>query len=190
MQASSRKSSLKQGNFLVNLAACEGGLFYIVGLIRMPHFRSLIMICAVGMTMAANSQDAPSPYSEYHGTVERMIDGDTMQVRIDLWPGLEAIYAVRVRDIDGPELHGSKCPQEKLWAEEAKAQAEKLYDIGSTVRIENVELDSFGRALANVRRCRSDRWMFFAEEMIERDLARPWQPGMDDIDWCNIGRGN
>ena len=73
---------------------------------------------------------------------------------------------------------------------EAKAQAEKLYDIGSTVRIENVELDSFGRALANVRRCRSDRWMFFAEEMIERDLARPWQPGMDDIDWCNIGRGN
>lgn len=134
------------------------------------------------------AQDIPSPYSEYHGTVERIIDGDTLEVRINLWPGLEAVYAVRARGIDAPEMRGAKCPQEKLWAEQAKAQAETLYDVGTTVRIENVELDSFGRALADIRRWRSDRWMYFADEMIERDMAAAWQPGMDDIDWCNSVR--
>ena len=129
------------------------------------------------------AQEIPKPYSEYYGTIERIIDGDTLQIRIDLWPGLEAVYSVRVRGIDAPELRGAKCPQEKLWADEAKAQAETLYDVGTTVGIENVELDSFGRALADVRRWRSDRWMYFAEEMVERDMAAAWQQGMEDVDW-------
>lgn len=152
----------------------------------MTPFRSITLACLLCAPLPGFAQEIPSPYSEYYGTVERIIDGDTLQVRIDLWPGLEAIYAVRVRGIDAPELRGAKCPQEKLWAEEAKAQAEKLYDIGSTVRIENVELDSFGRALADVRRWRSDRWMYFAEEMTERDMAQPWQPRRNDIDWCAL----
>jgi endonuclease YncB( thermonuclease family) len=131
------------------------------------------------------AQDVPSPYSEYYGSVERVVDGDTLVVRLDLWPGLEAIYAVRVRDIDAPELRGAGCPEEKDWAERARAQAEKFYGPGTTVRIENVEIDSFGRAVADVRRWRTDRWLYFAEEMVERDLARPWQEDWPDINWCN-----
>lgn len=138
---------------------------------------------ALGGT-AALAQDIPSPYSEYHGTVERVIDGDTIVVRLDLWPGLEAIYAVRARGIDAPELRGVACPDESVLAEEARAQAEKLYGPGTTVRIENVELDSFGRAVADIRRFRSDRWLYFAEEMVDRGLAEPWQEGWPEIDWC------
>jgi endonuclease YncB( thermonuclease family) len=133
---------------------------------------------------AASSQEIPSPYSEYYGTVERIIDGDTMVVRVDLWPGLEAIYAVRARNIDAPELRGANCSEELAWAEEAKAQAERLYAPGTTVRIENVELDSFGRAVAEIRRWRSDRWMYFGDEMTERGMAEAWQEGWEDIDWC------
>jgi len=142
--------------------------------------------CAVLATHAALAQEIPSPYSEYYGRVERVIDGDTLVVRLDLWPGLEAIYSVRARDIDSPELRGAKCPQEKLWAEEARAQAEKLYGPGTTVRIENVELDSFGRAVADIRRWRSDRWLYFAEEMIAQEMALPWQEAEPDIDWCAL----
>jgi endonuclease YncB( thermonuclease family) len=132
------------------------------------------------------AQEVPSPYSEYYGAIERVIDGDTLVVRLDLWPGLEAVYSVRARDIDAPELKGAACPQEKLWAEEARAQAEKLYPVGTTVRIEKVEIDSFGRAVADIRRWRSDRWLYFAEEMVERDMAMPWQEGDSDIDWCKL----
>ena len=152
----------------------------------MNAFPLLSLACLLCAPLPGLAQEIPSPYSEYYGKVVRIIDGDTLEVRIDLWPGLEVVYAVRVRGIDAPELRGAECPQEKLWADEAKAQAEKLYGIGTTVRIENVELDSFGRALADVRRWRSDRWMYFAEEMTERDMAKPWQPGMDDIDWCAL----
>lgn len=141
---------------------------------------------AVAATHAALAQEIPSPYSEYYGTVERVIDGDTLVVRLDLWPGLEAIYSVRARDIDSPELRGAKCPEEKLWAEEARAQAEKLYGPGTTVRIEHVEIDSFGRAVADIRRWRSDRWLYFAEEMIEQEMAAPWQEAEPDIDWCAL----
>lgn len=135
---------------------------------------------------AAHAQEIPTPYSEYYGTVERVIDGDTMIVRLDLWPGLEAVYSVRARGIDAPELRGANCPQERLWAEEARAQAEKLYAVGTTVRIENVELDSFGRAVADIRRWRSDRWLYFAEEMVERGMAQVWQDGWPDVDWCAL----
>jgi endonuclease YncB( thermonuclease family) len=145
---------------------------------------SVTMAFLVVFASGAWAQQIPSPYPEYHGTVERVIDGDTMVVRLDLWPGLEAVYSVRARGIDAPELRGAKCPQEKLWAEDAKARAERLYGPGTTVRIENVEMDSFGRAVADIRRWRSDRWMYFSEEMTERDMAQPWQDGWPDIDWC------
>jgi micrococcal nuclease len=146
---------------------------------------SLIFLC-LASTSSVSAQEMPLPYSEYYGTVERVIDGDTLTVRVALWPGLEAIYAVRARGIDAPELRGANCPQEKLWAEEAKTQAEKLYGPGTTVRIEKVELDSFGRAVADIRRWRSDRWLYFAEEMIEKDMAEPWDVGWADIDWCAL----
>lgn len=143
-------------------------------------------VALVLLAAPAMAQDIPSPYSEYYGTVERVIDGDTLDIRIDLWPGLTAHYAVRVRGIDAPELRGAACPQERLWAEEARAQAERLYPPGTTVRIEDVELDSFGRAIADVRRWRSDRWLWFASEMVGRNMAEAWTPEMDDIDWCAL----
>lgn len=138
-------------------------------------------------TFPAISQDIPSPYSEYYGVVERVIDGDTIVVRLDLWPGLEAVYSVRAKDIDAPELRGD-CPEEKAWAEDARAAAERLYGPDTLVRIENVELDGFGRAVADIRRWRSDRWLYFAEEMTERDMAKPWPKDWPDIDWCELAK--
>jgi len=146
---------------------------------------ALALVCGVAFASPVVAQDIPSPYSEYYGTVERVIDGDTLIVRIDLWPGLEAIYSVRARDIDAPELR-TKCPGEKLWAEQARAQAEKLDGPGTLVRIENVEIDSFGRAVADIRRWVSDRWRYFAAEMIDHDMAQPWQEDWPDIDWCAL----
>lgn len=148
------------------------------------RFPEIVAAAALMTASGAQADNAPAPYAEYYGTVERIVDGDTLVVRIDLWPGLEAIYPVRVRGIDAPELERAKCPQEKLWVEEAKAQTERLYPPGTTVRLETVDLDSFGRAVADVRRFRSDRWLYLAEELTDRDMAEPWQPGWPDIDWC------
>ncbi len=144
------------------------------------------------LTLAAGGAAAdavPNPYAEYYAEVVRVIDGDTLDVRVDLWPGLQAIYAVRIRGIDAPEMRGAACPEERAWAEEAKAQVEKLYPAGTTVRLQDVEYDAFaGRVVADVRRWRSDRWLYLADEMVDRSLAEPWLPGMDDIDWCVLAQ--
>ena len=134
---------------------------------------------------AQNLPDLDRPYALYHATVVRVIDGDTLDVRVALWPGLEAVYAVRVRGVDAPELRRVGCAAERIWGEQAKAQVARLYQVGSTVRLEDVEYDSFaGRVVADVRRWRSDRWLYLADELVERDLAVVWTPDMPDVPWC------
>jgi len=64
-----------------------------------------------------------------------------------------------------------------------------LYDVGSSIRLENVEYDAFsGRVLADIRRWRSDRWLHLEEEMIERKMAVAWTPEMDDVTWCLLAK--
>ena len=139
--------------------------------------------------LAETKPEIDNPYSRYYAEVVRTIDGDTIEVRVDLWPGLVAEYSVRVRGIDSPEIRGSDCPEEKLWAEEAKAQVEKFYDPGLTIRLENVAFDAYsGRVVADVRRWVSDRWIYLADEMVERNLAEAWTPEMSKIDWCLLAR--
>lgn len=148
----------------------------------------MIAVGAVLCALPVVAQVATSnPYALYYAEVVRVIDGDTLDVRVDLWPGVQAVYAVRVRGIDAPELRRSACDAERIWAEEARAQVTKLYDIGSRVRLEDVEYDAYaGRVVADVRRWRSDRWIYLADELVERGLAEAWLPGMDHIDWCAL----
>jgi micrococcal nuclease len=146
------------------------------------------MLCCLAGPVAAQDE-ATNPYALYYAEVLRVIDGDTLDVRVDLWPGLQAVYAVRVRGIDAPELRGVGCEEERVWAQEAKAQVEKLYDVGSRVRLENVAFDAYsGRVDADVRRWRSDRWIYLADELVERNLAVAWTPDMADVPWCLLAK--
>ena len=41
----------------------------------------------------------------YPAEVTRVIDGDTFEARVRVWPGLEVNTKVRLRNVDAPELH-------------------------------------------------------------------------------------
>lgn len=160
--------------------------------LKVRYYVFTVCIVALNLTLAntVTAQEAlQNPYALYYAEVVRVIDGDTLDVRVDLWPGLQAVYAVRVRGIDSPELRGASCPEEKSWAEQARAQLETLYDPGSFIRLEKVEYDAFsGRVVGDVRRWRSDRWLYLADEMVERGMAEAWAPEMPDIDWCGLAK--
>ena len=97
---------------------------------------TLTMVAVALWALPVPAQEEPAnPYALYYAEVVQVIDGDTLDVRVDLWPGVQAVYAVRVRGIDAPELRRSACEAERLWAEEAKAQVTTLYDPGSRVRL-------------------------------------------------------
>lgn len=146
------------------------------------------LFACLSTSSASSVVDLTKPYPVYFGTMERVIDGDTMIVTVDLWPGLSGKFPVRVRGIDAPETRGTACEDELVLGLKAKEVAEKLYDLGSQVRLEGIELDSFGRILADVSRLRSDRWLYLKDELIDRQLAVEWTPDMDDVPWCSLAK--
>jgi len=37
-------------------------------------------------------------------------------------------------------------------------------------------------------RWRSDRWLYLADELVERGLAVAWTPDMEDVPWCLLAQ--
>ena len=54
--------------------------------------------------------------------VLRVIDGDTFEARVRIWPGMDVTTKVRLRGIDAPEMH-ARCGDERAKALAARARA-------------------------------------------------------------------
>jgi endonuclease YncB( thermonuclease family) len=88
----------------------------------------------------------------YPADVLRIIDGDTFEARVRVWPGLDVVTKVRLRGIDAPELH-ARCADEHTKAEAARAALETILAEGG-VAISRVGIDKYGGridALASTR---------------------------------------
>jgi len=127
----------------------------------------------------------------YPATIVEVVDGDTIAVSVALWPGLRAEYSIRIRGIDTPEIFRPDCDEEREWGVRARSQAEKLYPPGQEVQITNVQYDSFsGRVVGDMKRWRSDRWLSYANEMLERSMAVEWEPRQQNVPWCLLALEN
>ena len=78
-------------------------------------FAALLLVA--GLVPAVAGQTLAGPYT---ATVERVIDGDTLAVRVPVWIGQELTVLVRVRGIDAPERK-SRCATERRLAKRASA---------------------------------------------------------------------
>jgi endonuclease YncB( thermonuclease family) len=78
----------------------------------------------------------------YPAEVVRVIDGDTFEARVQVWPGVAIDTKVRLRDIDAPELH-ARCDDERVRAEAARAALTALLADGG-VAISRVGIDKYG----------------------------------------------
>ena len=86
---------------------------------------------------------------EYQAEVIRVIDGDTIVLRIDLGFKLSWKVSCRLHGIDCPELR-SKSASERVAAKAAKDFTQGELAIGSTVLVYSVELDKYGRPLVDI----------------------------------------
>ena len=115
----------------------------------------------------------------YRAEIIRVIDGDAIEARIFIFPQLQAIYKVRLADIDTPELRG-KCPQEKQLAQQAKAYLQQLLPPKSEVTLHiNDKFDSFGRILAQIHH---DKHGNIAELLLENNHANHYLTKEEN--WC------
>jgi endonuclease YncB( thermonuclease family) len=74
--------------------------------------------------------------------VLRVVDGDTFEARVHLWPGLDLTTRVRLRGIDAPELK-ARCSEERAKAEAARDALRSVLAQGE-VAISRVTLDKYG----------------------------------------------
>ncbi len=135
---------------------------------------------AVDITSRATIFEGP-----YDGRVVRVIDGDTVVVRVAVWPGMAAETSVRIRGIDAPEMRRPDCAAERDWAERATTHVEAHYPEGAAVRLTEVSFGSFaGRVVAGLARRDGEGWTSLGDELIDAGLAVAWEPGQDRPDWC------
>jgi endonuclease YncB( thermonuclease family) len=121
----------------------------------------------------------------YLGEVLRVIDGDTFEARVALWPTISATVSVRLKGFDAPELFRPACEAERLQATLARRHMEELLPEGRRVILMNVEPDSFsGRVVAEVYRMASENKVALDMLLERREAILPWEPGEPPIDWC------
>jgi endonuclease YncB( thermonuclease family) len=78
----------------------------------------------------------------YPAEVVRVIDGDTFEARVRVWPGLDVDTHVRLRGIDAAELH-ARCADELAKAQAARAALQAMLDQGD-VTVARVGIDKYG----------------------------------------------
>jgi len=82
---------------------------------------------------------------DYHATLARVVDGDTVYLTVDLGFRLSATFDFRLLGINAPEMNGST----RAAGEVAKAELDRLLKLG-TLRITSAKSDKYGRWLATI----------------------------------------
>ncbi len=93
-------------------------------------------------TVAASSARSTEPGAHYPAEVIRIIDGDTFEARVRVWPGLDVDTKVRLRGIDAAELH-ARCSGELAQAQSARTALETILAEGG-VSVSQIGIDKYG----------------------------------------------
>ena len=115
---------------------------------------------------------------EEHGTVVRVIDGDTVIVQTRVGP-----QTVRLLGIDAPEIRG-RCKEESAMAAQASNRLRNLLPPrGKVILVSDVggwSKDRYKRLLARVLHNGSD----VGQRLVREGLAKRWSPPSPRIVWC------
>jgi micrococcal nuclease len=111
--------------------------------------------------------------------VLRVIDGDTFEARVRIWPGMDVTTKVRLRGIDAPEMR-ARCEDERAMALAARAALARLLAQGS-VGVTGVGQDKYGgRVDADVSTAGTPD---VSAAMLDGGYARPYAGGKRQS-WC------
>ncbi len=142
---------------------------------RITFLTLLLLIATSYPSYAAKRLDGP-----IKGSVIKVLDGDTLEVSIDVWLNQQVETKLRIIGIDTPEIK-DKCPSEKKKALEAHSEVVRLIN-DSEVTIYNIRYGKYaGRVIADVKTADG---VDLADYMIEKGLARPYK-GKKRKGWCS-----
>jgi len=139
---------------------------------------------ALILTSGMSGDHAPTKFAaaKFGGPVtahvERVVDGDTIEVRADIWLEQSVTVRVRIEGVDAPEME-ARCESERERAEAARVFLERRIG-GGEVQLSQVVYDKYG---GRVRAAVADRDGDIAAALLARGLARPYRGGKR-MPWC------
>jgi endonuclease YncB( thermonuclease family) len=116
---------------------------------------------------------------QHPAEVTRVVDGDTFEARVHVWPGIDITTRVRLRGIDAPEFK-ARCMEERVKAEAARDRLQAPLDEGE-VFVSRVGLDKYGgRVLAAAATRKTPD---ISAALLQAGVARAYDGGRRD-GWC------
>lgn len=145
----------------------------------MIRFLSCLFVLALALFTAPDLRAGEVIEGPVAANVVRVVDGDTLKLKVHIWIGQTVEVDVRVAGIDAPELKG-KCPAERTKAAEARDYLDSLVG-GRAIRIAQIRNDKYGgRVIADVTEPEAGD---IATAMLARGLARTYDGGKREP-WC------
>jgi endonuclease YncB( thermonuclease family) len=133
-----------------------------------------------GVAIKTHGLPAESALRDGHpAELLRVIDGDTFEARVRIWPGMDVTTRVRLRGVDAPELH-ARCDDERVKAIAAREALAQILSEGS-IGISGVGQDKYGgRVDAAVSTARTPD---VSAAMLDGGFARRYSGGRR-ASWC------
>jgi len=148
-----------------------GALLLIAGVADEPADRT-----SVPQRLVAESLAGP-----VSALVERVVDGDTIEVKARIWLGQSLTIRVRIDGVDAPELE-ARCGEERRMALAARDYLARRI-LGAEVTLSRVVYDKYG---GRVRAAVADSQGDIAKALLAEGLARPYG-GERRQPWCATG---
>lgn len=150
----------------------------------MYTYRTLLaVVLALLVGASAFAQNLPGQ-SRFGGTVIRILDGDSIEVMVVIWPTLTVKTIVRIDGIDTPEMTGAKCAEERAKGLAARDFVVAEMPPGTPVTLEYVHPDKYGgRVDAIVSYGLPPDVQYIGERLIAAGLAVPYFGGTRRS-WC------
>lgn len=142
-----------------------------------------VVLCAVLVRLSPALAAERIALPIYQGHVEQVIDADTLQVSILVWPTIIVQARVRLAGIDTPESDRSQCSKERDLAVQAIALVQSLLKASAGGVLLQVALssDKYGRTVVVViTRAGAD----IGAELLKAGLAKPYSGKGKRPDWC------
>jgi len=115
----------------------------------------------------------------YAAEVLRVIDGDTFEARVQVWPGLAITTNVRLLGIDAPEMN-ARCAEERSKGEAARGALSAIL-AEPDLLVLRVSLDKYGgRVLAAAATAHTPD---VSQALLRSGTARPYGGGRREP-WC------
>lgn len=145
----------------------------------------IVILCAVYVFVTVPSSLGAEEVEFVLGTaafVDKIVDGDTIRVRAEVWPGVVINTAVRIMGIDTPETRRPKCDEEKTMGDAATRALARLVPVHSVVILSAIKNGKFaGRVIAQVL---TPEGVDVGVFMLDGGYARPYSGRGPRPDWC------